>query len=182
MIAIPVVVFLVVFGLIIAAAVIVKKKRQKAVKVEIVDGKEVIVEVEDEDAEDDNGLRKASPKVKKLEGYKRPFEQVVKKKIVFDNPTSRKRGDPTQLLGHKVINAELGSMQYVVGIVTNHTKKRYFDVEVFFDLYDEKNKKIGEAKDYLGTLPPNGSWELKATIFERSAKSAKLRKIDKQAE
>ena len=176
---IPAIAFAAVFGLIVTAAMIVKAvTKKKTTKVVIVDGKEQIIEVEVEDGKP----RKASPKVKLLPGYKRPLKTAAKKKLVFDNPTPRKGGDPAQLLGHKLIKADLGNMQYVVGIVTNHTGKRYFDVEAFFDLYDDKGKKIGEAKDYLGILPPNGSWELKATIFDRGATSAKLRKIDKQAE
>jgi hypothetical protein len=176
LIAIPVVAFIAVFGLITTVAIMVKSGNKKRTKVVMVDGREEVVEVEDATP------RKASPKVKKLAGYKRPLKPIKKQKLVFSNPTPRKGGDPTQLLGHKVIKAELGSMQYVVGIVTNHTGKRFFDVEVFFDLYDDKGKKTGEAKDYLGILSPNGSWELKATVFARGATSAKLRKIDKQAE
>lgn len=174
LIGIPVAAFLVVFGLITAAAVITAKKKGKKAKVEQVEG--------DPEEDDDVEPRKASPKVKRLANYKRPLNLRKKEKITFNNPTPRKGGDPTQLLGHKIIQAELGSMQYVVGLVTNHTAKRFFDVEAFFDLYDEKGKKIGEAKDYLGILSPNASWELKATIFDRGAKSAKLRAIRKEAE
>ncbi len=178
LIVIPVAAFVVVFGLITALALIVKAKKSKRAKVVMVEGEEEVVEVE----EKDGTPRKAIPKVQKLAGYKRPLKPIRKEKLVFNNPAPRKGGDPTQLLGHRIIKADLGSMQYVVGVVTNHTGKRFFDVEAFFDLYDAAGKKIGEAKDYFGILSPNSSWELKATIFARGATTAKLRKIDKQPE
>jgi len=178
LILIPAIAFVAVFGLIVTAAVLVKSgKKKKTEKAAQVEGDQA---VEEEEARE--RPRKAKPKVKLLPGYKRPLKVETKKKLVFDNPTPRKPGDPTQLLGHKVIKAELGSMRYVVGLVTNHTAKTFFDVEIFFDLFDDKGKKIGEAKDYLGILAPHASWEFKATIFDRGAVSAKLRKIDKEAE
>lgn len=179
MVGIPVACFVVVFGLITTAAIIMKKgeKRTRTEMVEV-DGKMVEVEVEIEDGKP----RKASPKVPMLKGYKRPLKLQHNKKLTFNNPTPRKNGDPTQLMGHKIINAESGSMQYVVGIVKNHTGKRFFDVEVFFDLLNDKGRKIGEAKDYVGILSPNGSWDFKCTIFVRGAKKAKLNRINKVPE
>lgn len=179
LIGIPVAAFVVVFGLITTAAII-KKKSQKRTKIEMVevDGKMVEVEVEVKD----DKPRKGSPKVAKLKGYKRPLKKQSSTKVTFNNPTPRKGGDPTQLMGHKIIKAESGNMEYVAGIVKNHTGKRFFDVEVFFDLLNDKGKKIGEAKDYVGILSPNGSWQFKCTIFVRGAKRAKLNRINKDPE
>lgn len=174
MIGIPVAAFAVVFGLIVTAAIV--KRGKAAAHTEQVD-----------DAESGDGepvaksggaKKKGAKKVALLKGYKRPFDPPKEEKIVFDNPTPRKGGEPAQLMGHKVINAASGKMQYVVGLVKNHTGKRYFDVEIFFDLLDDKGKKIGEAKDYLGSLSPNGTWEFRATIYDRGATKAKLQKIE----
>ena len=180
MIGIPIACFVVVFGLITTAAIIKKKSGKKRTKVEMVevDGKMVEVEVEIDDGEP----RKASPKVPILKGYKRPLKVQNNKKLSFNNPTPRKKGDPTQVMGHKIIKAESGKMEYVVGIVKNHTGKRFFDVEVLFDLLNDKGRKIGEAKDYVGILSPNESWEFKCTIFVREAKTAKLNRINKDPE
>ena len=177
MIGIPVAAFAVVFGLLVTVAAI--KRNKSAAKVE---QSENTGEAEEATAGEPGGGRKGTKKVALLKGYKRPFEPPKEEKLVFDNPTPRKAGEPTQLMGHKIINAQSGKMQYVVGLVKNHTGKRYFDVEVFFDLLDEKGRKIGEAKDYLGSLSANGTWEFKATIYNRGAKSAKLSKISADPE
>lgn len=180
LIGIPVAAFALVFGLIAMVAVVKKGKRAK--QVAVVNGKDGKDGKEGGKAKPSGGGSKGARKVELLKGYKRPFEAPKQKKLVFDNPTPRKPGDPTQLMGHKIINAESGRMQYVVGLVKNHTGKRFFDVEIFFDLLDEKGKKVGEAKDYVGILSPNSQWEFKATVYNRGVKSAKLRKIDKDAE
>jgi endogenous inhibitor of DNA gyrase (YacG/DUF329 family) len=176
MIGVPVAAFAVVFGLIVTVAVV--KRGKSAPKV--AQGEQV--EKTESKAAPAKGGAKAPKKVARLNGYKRPFQPAKEEKIVFDNPTPRAPGSPTQLMGHKVIDAQSGKMQYVVGLVKNHTKTRFFDVEIIFDLLDEKGKKIGEAKDYVGSLSGNETWEFKATIYSRGAKSAKLRKIDQDPE
>jgi endogenous inhibitor of DNA gyrase (YacG/DUF329 family) len=176
---VPAVVFCLVLGLMVTVAV--KKQGRKS-------------EVSAENTGDDDGGEEApakkgggsssggGKKVAMLKGYKRPFQASKEEKLVFNNPTPRKAGEPTQLMGHKILDAKLGKMQYVVGLLKNHTGKRYFDVEIFFDLLDEKGKKIGEAKDYVGSLSGQETWEFKATIYNRGVASAVLRKVSLEAE
>jgi endogenous inhibitor of DNA gyrase (YacG/DUF329 family) len=179
LIGIPVAAFVLVFGIILAFAVM--KKGNAAGKAPA-EGQEPKKEVSEAKSKPSGGGAKASKKVVRLKGYKRPFDPPKEEKLVFNNPTQRRPGDPMQLMGHKIIDAQSGRMQYVVGQVKNHTKTRFFDVEIFFDLLDEKGKKIAEAKDYVGSLSGDETWEFKATIYNRGVKSAKLLKIDKDPE
>jgi hypothetical protein len=184
MFGIPAIIFAVVFTLIAGIGLIKRGSAKKAANAEIED-------MSDEDwlkAKKSNkptsvaGGKKGGKKVALLKGYIRPLEKFVPKKNVWDNPTKRKSGSAVQLMGHKIEKAESGSLIFVNGLVQNHSKGQLYNVEAFFDLYNDKGKKLGETRDYLGILAPEGKWELRATIFQRGATSAKLRDIKYEEE
>ncbi|MBG87242.1 MAG: hypothetical protein CMO80_10125 [Verrucomicrobiales bacterium] len=182
LIGIPAGIFVVVFSLIAGVGLL---KRSEAKKGE----EEKAANMSDEEwlaqkkreAREPEKKKKAKKKAKKtvpmLKGYKRPLNTVTKKEIKWTNPTKRDSGSPVQLMGHMIENAESGNLTFVVGMVQNHTDQQLFDVEAFFDLYDKGGKKVGDTKDYMGILAPKAKWELRATVFQRNVKSAKLRKL-----
>jgi hypothetical protein len=184
LIAIPSIIFAVVFSLITGIGLLKRGKGAKQAKAEIENmSDEDWLKAKKSNKPTANGTAKKKGKqVALLRGYKRPLEKFVQKKVIWGNPTKRKSGSPVQLMGHKIDKAETGNLTYVVGLVQNHTGGQLYNVEAFFDLYDGKGKKVGDTKDYFGILAPKGKWELRATIFQRGVTSAKLRDIKYEAE
>lgn len=80
-------------------------------------------------------------------------------------PPARKPGDDLQLLSFEVQKAKDGNLQYIVGVVTNHAAKQYFNVKLTFDLTRQGGRTGDTATDTLRNLPANVGSTFKVNII-----------------
>ncbi len=91
-----------------------------------------------------------------------PATSVV---IAKGTPPPLKPGEDLQILNFEVQKAKDGNLQYVLGVVTNHSAKQYFNVKLEFELV-RKDGKAGElATDSIRNLPGNAGMPFKASII-----------------
>lgn len=98
-------------------------------------------------------------------------------------PPERKPGEDLQILSFEVQKAKDGSLQYVIGVVTNHSAKQYFNVKLEFEL-TRKDGKTGEiATDSIRNLAGNAGMPFKASIIGTApVAGAKVAKLEGEKE
>lgn len=98
-------------------------------------------------------------------------------------PAARKPGDDLQLLSFEVQKAKDGNLQYIVGVVTNHAAKQYFNVKLTFDLTRQGGKTGDTATDTLRNLPANVGSTFKVNIIGTTpVTAATLAKLEGEKE
>ena len=98
-------------------------------------------------------------------------------------PPPRKAGDDLQVLNFDVHKAKDGNLQYVVGVVTNHSAKQLFNVKLEFELTRTDGKTGDIATDSIRNLGPNAGGAFKANIIGNApVASAKLAKLEGEKE
>ena len=108
-----------------------------------------------------------------------PTSELVFKGI----PPSRKPGEDLQVLSFEVQKARDGNLQYIVGVLTNHAAKQYFNVKVGFDVTRKDGKTGDPASDLVRNLAPNAAITFKANVIGTApAASAKLTKLEGEKE
>ena len=94
-------------------------------------------------------------------------------------PPARKPGEELQLLSFEVQKATDGNLQYLVGVVTNHAAKQFFNVKLEFELTRKDGKSGDPATDTIRNLPANASAPFKTSIIGTAPViSAKLAKLE----
>lgn len=84
----------------------------------------------------------------------------------------RKPDEDLQVLSFEVQKARDGNLQYIVGVVTNHSAKQYFNVKLTFDLTRQGGKTGDTATDMLRNLPANVGSTFKVNIIGTTPVSA----------
>ncbi|MEN9572649.1 MAG: hypothetical protein RL514_504 [Verrucomicrobiota bacterium] len=98
-------------------------------------------------------------------------------------PPARKPGEDLQVLSFEVQKATDGNLQYLVGVVTNHSAKQFFNVKLEFELTRKDGKPGDLATDSLRNLPANASAPFKTSIIGTApVTSAKLAKLEGEKE
>lgn len=98
-------------------------------------------------------------------------------------PPARKAGDDLQLLSFEVQKAKDGNLQYIVGVVTNHAAKQYFNVKLTFDLTRQGGKTGDTATDTLRNLPANVGSTFKVNVIGTApVTAATLAKLEGEKE
>lgn len=98
-------------------------------------------------------------------------------------PPARKPGDDLQLLSFEVQKAKEGNLQYIVGVVTNHAAKQYFNVKLTFELTRQGGKPGDTATDTLRNLPANVGSTFKVNIIGTApVTAATLAKLEGEKE
>lgn len=96
---------------------------------------------------------------------------------------ARKPGEELQLLSFEVQKAKDGNLQYLVGVVTNHSAKQFFNVKLEFELTRTDGKPSDLATDTLRNLPANAGVPFKTSIIGTApVTSAKLAKLEGEKE
>ena len=98
--------------------------------------------------------------------------------IATGKPPPRQAGEDLQVLSFEIQKAKDGNLQYVVGVVTNHAAKQYFNVKFEFELTRKDGKTGDLASDSIRNLPANGSAPFKTSIIGNApVAGAKLTKL-----
>lgn len=98
-------------------------------------------------------------------------------------PPARKSGEDLQVLSFEVQKAKDGNLQYVMGVVTNHSAKQLFNVKLEFELTRKDGKTGDLASDTIRNLAPNAGMPFKASIIGNApVTSAKLAKLEGEKE
>jgi hypothetical protein len=92
-------------------------------------------------------------------------------------PPPRQPGEDLQMLRRKIQKAEEGSLRYVMGAVTNHAGKQFFNVKIEFEMLNAKKQVVGAASDYVGNLSAHGVWNFRAQILDKDATTARFGKL-----
>jgi len=69
------------------------------------------------------------------------------------------------------------SIVHVVGRAKNLSDRERFGVRVVFGLWDANGKRLGEASDYVATLPAGANWKFEAMVLESKTSDATLESI-----
>lgn len=95
----------------------------------------------------------------------------------------RKPDEDLQVLSFEVQKARDGNLQYIVGVVTNHSAKQYFNVKLEFDLTRKDGRAGNPATDTIRNLAPNAGVTFKANIIGTApVAAAKLAKLGGEKE
>lgn len=98
-------------------------------------------------------------------------------------PPERKPGEDLQVLNLEVQKAKDGNLQYIVGVVTNHSGKQLFNVKLEFELTRKDGKTGDLATDSIRNLAPNAGVTFKASIIGNApVAAAKLAKLEGEKE
>lgn len=103
-----------------------------------------------------------SPPAKAAPPLAVPATSVV---LATGAPPARKPGEDLQVVSFEVHKAKDGNLQYIVGVVTNHAAKQYFNVKLTFDLTRQGGKTGDTATDTLRNLPANIGSTFKVNII-----------------
>ena len=96
---------------------------------------------------------------------------------------ARKPGEDLQLLSFEVHKARDGNLQYIVGVVTNHATKQYFNVKLTFDLTRLGGKAGDTATDTVRNLPASVGATFKVNIIGNTpVTAATLAKLEGEKE
>jgi hypothetical protein len=68
-------------------------------------------------------------------------------------------------------------VEYVVGILSNNSDKKFSYVEVDFNIYDKNGVQVDSVYTNTLNLEPHGKWKFKAIVMDDNAYDAKLVKI-----
>jgi hypothetical protein len=79
-----------------------------------------------------------------------------------------------ELVHFELQKAKDGGLIYVIGSVTNHADKQFFNLKVEFNVLDQAGTTLGNASDYVGNIGPHAAWPFKALVLEEGAKQVKL--------
>ena len=103
--------------------------------------------------------------------------------VAKGTPPERKPGEDLQVLSFEVQKAKDGNLQYVIGVVTNHSAKQLFNVKLEFELTRKDGKTGDIATDTIRNLAPNAGVTFKASIIGNApVASAKLAKLEGEKE
>lgn len=80
-------------------------------------------------------------------------------------PPARKAGEDLQVLSFAVHKAKDGNLQYIVGVLTNHSAAQYFNVKLTFHLTRQGGKAGDSATDALRNLSANSGANFKVSII-----------------
>lgn len=98
--------------------------------------------------------------------------------VAQGTPPARKPGEDLQVLGFEIQKARDGNLQYIVGVVTNHSGRQFFNVKLEFELTRKDGKSGDVATDSIRNLAPNAGVAFKASIIGTApVASAKLAKL-----
>jgi hypothetical protein len=86
----------------------------------------------------------------------------------------KKGGTGLELVRYDLQKAKDGGLVYVIGSVTNHSDKQFFNLKVEFNVLDQAGTSLGNATDYTGNIGPHAAWAFKALVLEEGAKQIKL--------
>lgn len=98
-----------------------------------------------------------------------PATSVV---LATGTPPARPAGADLQVISFEVHKAKDGNLQYIVGVVTNHAAKQYFNVKLTFGLTRQGGKTGDTATDTLRNLPANVGSTFKVNIIGTTPVSA----------
>ncbi|NEW09093.1 hypothetical protein GK047_24255 [Paenibacillus sp. SYP-B3998] len=68
--------------------------------------------------------------------------------------------------------------KYVVGTVKNNSGKELKNIEINIMLYDDSGAQVGETVASVTSFEKDGTWKMKAIIFQKEATKFKIKKID----
>ena len=106
---------------------------------------------------------------------KPPSTSIV---LATGTPPSRKPGEDLQVTTFEVHKAKDGNLQYIVGVVTNHSASQYFNVRLEFDLSRTGGKTGDTATDIVRNLPAKVGSTFKVNIIGTApVSSARLTKL-----
>ena len=108
-----------------------------------------------------------------------PSSEIIAK----GTPPPRKPGEDLQVLSFDIHKAKDGNLQFIVGVVTNHAAKQFFNVKLEFELTRKDGKTGDTATDSIRNLAPNAGVPFKANIIGTApVASAKLMKLEGEKE
>jgi hypothetical protein len=112
-----------------------------------------------------------------------PSATATAEVLAKGTPPARKPGEDLQILNFEVQKAKDGNLQYIVGVVTNHAAKQYFNVKLEFVLTRKDGKSGDLATDTIRNLAPNAGVTFKASVIGNTAvATAKLAKLEGEKE
>ncbi|MBI5799903.1 MAG: hypothetical protein HZA92_04130 [Verrucomicrobia bacterium] len=98
-------------------------------------------------------------------------------------PPMRKPGEDLQVLNFEVQKAKDGNLQHIVGVVTNHAARQFFNVKLEFELTRKDGKTGDLATDTIRNLAPHAGVTFKASVIGTApVASAKLAKLEGEKE
>jgi hypothetical protein len=92
-------------------------------------------------------------------------------------PPKAKSPDDLKIGDIELEKTKGSSLVYAIGAVTNDSEYDRYGVRVELDLLNNKDVKIGTAKDYKDYLGPHQNWQFHALIPEPKTVKAKLASI-----
>lgn len=103
--------------------------------------------------------------------------------LATGTPPARKAGEDLQVTGFEIHKAKDGNLQYIVGVVTNHSARQYFNVRLEFALTRAGGKAGDTATDTLRNLPANVGSTFKVNIIGTTpVNTAQLVKLEGEKE
>jgi len=98
-------------------------------------------------------------------------------------PPARKAGEDLQVTGFEIHKAKDGNLQYIIGVVTNHSARQYFNVRLEFALTRTGGKAGDSATDLVRNLPANVGSTFKVNIIGTApVTGATLTKVEGEKE
>jgi hypothetical protein len=103
--------------------------------------------------------------------------------LATGTPPARKAGEDLQVTGFEIHKAKDGNLQYIIGVVTNHSARQYFNVRLEFALTRAGGKTGDTATDTLRNLPANVGSTFKVNIIGTApVTGATLTKVEGEKE
>jgi hypothetical protein len=92
--------------------------------------------------------------------------------LATGTPPARKAGEDLQVTGFEIHKAKDGNLQYIIGVVTNHSARQYFNVRLEFALTRAGGKAGDTATDLVRNLPANVGSTFKVNVIGTAPVSA----------